>query len=91
MDKLPLLVRALVRAHIRRAGVSQRWIGEQLGLSQPQVSQRIHGHVEWRNSELEALARALDVPVSDFLPTDRTEPAVDELAAATAAPNRTTR
>jgi transcriptional regulator with XRE-family HTH domain len=58
-----------VRAEVRRQGVTQRWIGEQLGLSQPQIHERLHGVVEWRNSELERLARVLDVPVTDFLPT----------------------
>lgn len=58
-----------VRAEVRRQGVSQRWIGEQLGLSQPQIHERLHGVVEWRNSELERLAKVLDVPVTTFLPT----------------------
>ncbi len=65
---LPEKVTIAVRAEVRRQGVTQRWIGEQLGLSQPQIWERLHGEIEWRMSELERLAAALQVPVTKFLP-----------------------
>ncbi len=65
---LPEKVTIAVRAEVRRQGVTQRWIGEQLGLSQPQIWERLHGEIEWRMSELERLATALQVPVTKFLP-----------------------
>jgi hypothetical protein len=72
---LPEQVVIAVRAEVRRQGVTQRWIGQQLGLSQAQVWERMHGVVEWRNSELETLATAMDVPVTTFLP--QPQPAVE--------------
>ncbi len=65
---LPEQVTIAVRAEVRRQGVTQRWIGEQLGLSQPQIWERLHGEIEWRTSELDRLATALQVPVTKFLP-----------------------
>jgi len=47
--------------------VTQRWIAERLGLSQPQVHERMHGVVEWRTSELDRLAAALDIDVATLL------------------------
>jgi transcriptional regulator with XRE-family HTH domain len=69
-QSLPEHVTSAIRAEVRRQGVSQRWIGEQLGLSQPQIWERMHGEVEWRMSELERLAAAMHVPVATFLPGD---------------------
>lgn len=65
---LPEYVTLAVRDEVRRQGVSQRWIGEQLELSQPQIWERMNGRIEWRTSELEKLAEILRVPVTTFLP-----------------------
>jgi transcriptional regulator with XRE-family HTH domain len=66
MPDMTLLVRARIRAEIRAHGRTQRWVADQLGLSQPQVWHRLHGNVEWRTSEVERLADALGVPASMF-------------------------
>jgi len=50
--------------------LSQRWLAGVLGLSQAQVSERMRGEVEFRVSELEQIATALDVPVTKFLPAE---------------------
>jgi len=65
---LPMHVALAVRREVRSKGVTQRWIGQQLGLSQPQIWERMNGTIEWRNSELEKLAKALNIPVTTFLP-----------------------
>lgn len=56
---------ALARQTPRR---TQRQLAEVLGLSQAQVSDRMRGLVEFRVSEIEATARWLGMPVTDFLP-----------------------
>jgi transcriptional regulator with XRE-family HTH domain len=66
MQDITLLVGARVRAEISAHGRSQRWVADQLGLSQAQVWHRIHGTVEWRTSEIARLADALGVPASMF-------------------------
>jgi len=66
MPEMTLLVGARIRREIDAHGRTQRWVAEQLDLSQPQVWARIHGHVEWRTSEVERLAAALGVPASMF-------------------------
>jgi transcriptional regulator with XRE-family HTH domain len=58
-----------VRAELARQHVTQRQLGEHLGLSQPQITKRLNGAIEFRPSELEAAADLLRVPVTQFLPT----------------------
>jgi DNA-binding Lrp family transcriptional regulator len=72
---LPERVTLAVRAEARRKGVTQRWIAEQLGLSQPQVWERMRGTVEWRTGELDRLAAALEVDVSVLLTSEDEDPA----------------
>lgn len=67
-ETLPESITLAVRAEVQRQGVTQRWIGEQLGLSQAQIWERMHGVVEWRTGELDRLAAALGIPVTTFLP-----------------------
>lgn len=57
-----------VRAELGRQRVSQRSLAERMGLSQAQISERMCGNVPFRLPELEAVADALGVPVSQFLP-----------------------
>lgn len=70
MDRdLPRVIAAEVRAEIaRQKGPTQRELAELLGLSQPQVSDRIRGDVEWRISELAKVAELLGVPITKFVP-----------------------
>lgn len=48
-------------------GMSQEAVGIALGIAQEAVSRRVRGKVEWRASELLALAPVLGVPVADLL------------------------
>lgn len=63
-----LRVAAEVRAEVARQGVNRQGIAEQLGMSEARLSLRMNGHVEWKVSELLAVAEVLNVPVSKFLP-----------------------
>lgn len=58
-----------VRAEMFRQRVSQRELARRTGLLQQRLSRRLTGDVEFRASELETIAEALDVPVSRFLPS----------------------
>ena len=49
-----------------RRSVSQAQVASTLGLTQPQVSRRLSGAVEFSASELSKLSKLLDVPVSAF-------------------------
>lgn len=57
-----------VRAEMARQRVSQLQLATRLGLSQPQISKRLTGRLEFRPSELDAVAELLGVPVTQFLP-----------------------
>lgn len=57
-----------VRSEMLSQGVSQRQLAAHLGLSQPQVTKRLNGQIEFRPSELEAAADLMQVPVTRFLP-----------------------
>lgn len=65
-------VAAEVRAEMARRRMTQRQLAEIMGISQPQVMQRLTGKLGFRLAELEHLAKALDVPVARFLPADVT-------------------
>ena len=56
-----------VRAEMARQQVSQRQIGEILGISQPQVSKRLLGSLPFDTAELDKIADAFGVPVDRFL------------------------
>lgn len=64
-----------IREHMRRAGLNQGDIATALGKSQPQVSQRMRGEVDWRLAELHAIATLLDVPVSELVADEPAEAA----------------
>lgn len=59
-------VAAEVRAEMGRQRVSQRQVGEILGLPQPQVSRRLSGLIAFNTVELGRLADAWNVPLSAF-------------------------
>lgn len=48
-------------------GVSQARIGDALGISQQQVSERLAGRVEFRAGELAVVARELRVSIADLI------------------------
>lgn len=61
-------VAAEVRAEMARQRVNQREVAKILGVSQPQVSQRLRGEIAFDTEELEKLARAFQVSASQFVP-----------------------
>ena len=65
---LPAFVAREVRAELARQRVTQRQAAEWLGISQVQFSRRLGEEIEFRNSEVERLAEALQVPVTQFFP-----------------------
>ena len=64
-------VAAEVRAAAARHRYTQEQIGALLHLKQSAVSRRYNGQVPFDVDELEALAEAWDVPVTDFFPRPR--------------------
>lgn len=59
-------IAANVRAEATRRGVTGQMIAEHLELTQPAVSRRMRGHVEFSASELHKLAGLLGVSVDDL-------------------------
>ena len=57
-----------VRAELARRARSQQWLGEQLGISQANVSRRLLGKTPFDVEELVAIAEALEMDVHDLLP-----------------------
>jgi transcriptional regulator with XRE-family HTH domain len=55
---------ANVRAEFARANQSHAILADLLGLSHSAVSRRMRGETPFRDVELEAIAKHLDVPVS---------------------------
>ena len=70
----PSTLAQAVRAEMTRASVSQDDLAGLLGISQKSVSRRLTGEVEFRFSELEAIARRLGVPMSRFLADCQAKP-----------------
>jgi transcriptional regulator with XRE-family HTH domain len=60
-------VTANVRAEVARKRVSQSDLAEALGLSQQAASRRLLGKVEFSFTELEAVAKLLEIPFEAFL------------------------
>lgn len=58
-----------IRAEMGRQGISQGQLADQLGCTQRSLSRRLTGDVPVDVAELEQLADALGVPLSQFLPT----------------------
>ncbi len=62
-DSLTLRVAAEVRAEMARQHMTQTRLAEVMGISQPQVGQRLKGQIAFDTDELERIADALGVPV----------------------------
>jgi transcriptional regulator with XRE-family HTH domain len=60
-------VAANVRAELARRRISQTTVAQRLGVSRQNVAQRLNGRVDFRVSELVAIAALLDVPVTALL------------------------
>lgn len=53
-----------VRAELARSGKRQVDLAKFLGFTRQAVSKRLHGHVDFRVTELHAIAEYLGVPIS---------------------------
>jgi transcriptional regulator with XRE-family HTH domain len=56
-----------IRAELGRQRRSASWLGRQTGMAQPAISRRLTGAVPIDLEELDAIARALDVPLYKLL------------------------
>jgi transcriptional regulator with XRE-family HTH domain len=65
-------------------GVTQASLAATLGLHQSTVSRKLSGEIAWRVNELDKLARALDVPLSQLLGA---EPSIKRENRVSAAPS----
>lgn len=65
---LALTVAAEVRAEMGRQGWSHQRLAAALGTSRQAAGRRITGEIAWDVAELEIIAAALGVPVSQFMP-----------------------
>jgi transcriptional regulator with XRE-family HTH domain len=61
-------IRRKVRAELAYWGISGRQLAGKVGMSQSAISARLSGQVEFRISELQAIADAVGVPLARFLP-----------------------
>lgn len=59
-----------VRAEMARKRLTQRQLAAALGMSQPQVTKRLAGTIEFRPSELEKTAELLGIPITRLLPPE---------------------
>ncbi|NYD36766.1 hypothetical protein [Actinomycetospora corticicola] len=59
-------LRSSVRAELARQGLSARAMNARLGWGLHHLTRRLSGEVEFRSSELEAIASELGIPVSRF-------------------------
>jgi transcriptional regulator with XRE-family HTH domain len=65
-----------IRALMGRRRVSQKQLGEALGLAQPTMSKRMNGKIPFDLDELDAIAEFFDVPITDLFgrPIERETP-----------------
>lgn len=68
MSKLQDQVAEEARVQLARRRISGRQIGAKLGWSSAYLSRRLTGHIPFTIADLDALARALDIPVTRLLP-----------------------
>lgn len=63
---LSQLVAANIRAGVARRGWKQKDLAKALGITPTAVSRKWLGHRAWHLDELDAVAKALGVPVQDL-------------------------
>ncbi|MFZ2172766.1 MAG: helix-turn-helix transcriptional regulator [Rhodococcus sp. (in: high G+C Gram-positive bacteria)] len=61
-----------VRGEAARKRISQRQLGEAIGLSQQSLSRRLLGRTAFDVNELSAIAEYLDIPVSTLISENST-------------------
>jgi transcriptional regulator with XRE-family HTH domain len=67
---LPEIAAREVRAEMGRQKISGAALAQTLGVSDMYVSRRLNGEVPFDLAELERVAAALSVPVTQFLPAE---------------------
>lgn len=65
----------LVRHALRMQGMSGAELARRLGVTQPYLSRRLTGGVDFRVAELEQVAAVLGMPVADLLPSQEADAA----------------
>lgn len=50
-------INAMIRAELARRRMTQAQLAAALGLSQPSISMRLNGSLDWKHSEMQAVAR----------------------------------
>lgn len=68
-DTLPASVAREIRAEMSRQGITQEVLAERLGCTQRLLSRRLTAEVPVDTDELERIAAALGIPVTQLLPT----------------------
>jgi transcriptional regulator with XRE-family HTH domain len=63
---MEILLTAEIRGELARRNKSQGWLAQHLGLTQGQVSQRLTRKVEFTVAEVDRVARAFGIPVSEL-------------------------
>jgi transcriptional regulator with XRE-family HTH domain len=58
----------IVREVMAQRRVTQQQVAQSLGLTQPQVSKRLAGHIAFDVAELRTVAALCGVPMGDLLP-----------------------
>lgn len=56
-----------VRAEVRRKGLTQCYLAQQLGTSQPFISRRLSGRVPFDVDDLAKIAELLDIPITELI------------------------
>jgi transcriptional regulator with XRE-family HTH domain len=76
----PLIDR--IASAVAAAGLTQHALADIVGCNQSGISNRMRGKTAWRVNELDVLARALDVSLSQLLGAEPSEKAGNRVSAA---------
>lgn len=68
LDQSDAVITERVRETLAELEVSAAEVARRLDWTQPYIARRMAGRVPWLASDLQAVAAALDVPISRFLP-----------------------
>ena len=71
-ETITSVIRTNIRVAMARADVSQKDLGNAIGVSQQGISQRMHGSSRWSVEEILGVAQYLGVPVSELMPDSLT-------------------
>jgi transcriptional regulator with XRE-family HTH domain len=66
---------APIRAHLAVRNISGADLARRIGLTQPQVSRRLHGRLPFTSDDLVAIAEELDVTIVELLQMPKVVPA----------------